>query len=56
MNIDARITPLGAAIVEALPDRRKVRRIKAAFRRGKLPPASAIFNSKQVAAFYRRKK
>ena len=45
------ITPLGAAIVEALPNRKKVNRIKRAFRERGVCPASDIFSEEQVAAW-----
>lgn len=37
------LTPLGAAIVEAMPDRDKVRKVRAAFRRTKRWPTSALY-------------
>ena len=45
------ITPLGAAIVEALPDRARVARIKRRFRDG-LCPTSAVFDADGVRRFY----
>lgn len=49
------ITPLGAAIVEALPDRERVKKIQRDFRRGKLPPVSEIFPTvTSVREFYGR--
>lgn len=48
-----RITPLGAAVVEAIPDRRKVRKIQRDFEQKKECPASAIFTAEEVEAFYR---
>lgn len=47
------ITPLGAAIVEALPDRAAARRIQRNFRRKRLCPPSAIFSPAEVVAYYR---
>jgi hypothetical protein len=42
-ELSFRLTPLGAAIVEALPDRAKVAKIKREFKKtGKCPP-SVIF-------------
>lgn len=51
-DTDLEITPLGAAIVEALPDREKVRRIKRNFREHGVCPTSAIFDADAVRAFY----
>lgn len=48
------ITPLGAAIIEALPDRDKVRRVKALFKKKKCP-VSVIFDKTGVEAFYRER-
>ncbi len=48
------LTPLGAAMVEALPDRAKVNRICRAFKRSGKCPTSAIFPTPEsVAAHYR---
>lgn len=47
------ITPLGAAIVEALPDQKAVRRIKMRFKKYRECPASMIFNPQQVMKFYK---
>lgn len=46
------ITPLGAAIVEALPDRKAVRYIKRRFRERGQVPVSSLFNAEQISAFY----
>lgn len=46
------ITPLGAAVVEALPDRKAVSRIKKRFRVNRECPISAIFSEDQVREFY----
>jgi hypothetical protein len=47
------ITPLGAAIVEALPDREKVKRIQQTFKRNGKVPTSAIFKTdSEIEAFY----
>lgn len=48
------ITPLGAAIVEALPDRDRVRRIKRRFREKRVCPTSAVFDADGVREFYAR--
>lgn len=47
------ITPLGAAIVEALPDQRKKSRIVRAFKVRSVCPSSAIFDKSAVEQFYR---
>jgi len=47
-----RITPLGAAVVEALPDRRIVAKINRDFRRLKVCPMSALFDEAGINAFY----
>jgi len=49
------LTPLGAAIVEALPDRKLVSKIKADFRRRSVCPVSAIFGQVDVEEFYRER-
>jgi hypothetical protein len=46
------ITPLGAAIVEAMPDRKAMRRIQSRFKKYNECPASVIFNLEQVERFY----
>lgn len=46
------ITPLGAAIVEVLPDRVAANRIKRRFRQGICPP-SALFSASEVVEFYK---
>lgn len=48
------ITPLGAAIVEALPDRRKVRAINRRFETEHRCPVSRVFNAEQLVAYYRQ--
>lgn len=47
------ITPLGAAIVEALPDRARVSKIKRDFNRRRVCPTSELFGDKAVRAFYK---
>lgn len=48
------ITPFGAAVVEAMPDRAKVNRITRAFKRsGKCPTSAAYPTAESVAAHYR---
>lgn len=51
-NADLEITPLGAAVVEALPDRAKVARIKRHFRESGTCPTSVIFDADAVRSFY----
>lgn len=46
------ITPLGAAVVEALPDRDRVRRIKRRFRESGTCPTSRVFDADAVRSFY----
>lgn len=48
------ITPLGAAIVEALPDRKQVARIRAEFKRNGTVPTSRIFPTQDAIAAYSR--
>jgi hypothetical protein len=45
------LTPLGAAIVEALPDRSKVSKVKKQFKNGRCP-SSNIFDVEAIDAFY----
>lgn len=47
------ISPLGAAIVEAMPDRKRVARIKRKFKATGYCPPSLIFTEDQVEKFYR---
>lgn len=49
------ITPLGAAIVEAMPDRKLMRRIKTRFKQKNECPSSQIFDARAVKAFYKTK-
>src|ERR1043166_2027193 len=46
------ITPLGAAIVEALPDRKLVYYIKKRFRVMGQVPISSLFTAEQIVKFY----
>lgn len=48
------ITPLGAAIVEAMPDKKKQQRIQRRFKQGKCP-SSAIFTREQVEDYYQQR-
>jgi hypothetical protein len=45
------ITPLGAALVEAMPDRKKMARIRRMFREKKCPD-SELFTAKAVEKWY----
>lgn len=47
------MTPLGAAIVEAMPDQKRVRAIQRAFKSSGQCPASTLFSAAQVVAFYK---
>ncbi len=48
------ITPLGAAVVDALPDQQKVKAIGRAFKQEKVCPTSGCFQTPEsVADFYR---
>jgi len=47
-----RITPLGAAIVEVLPDRRMVATINRDFKRLKVCPTSSLFDEERIKEFY----
>lgn len=53
-DTELEISPLGAAIVEALPDREKVRRIRRRFKERGTCPTSAIFDADAVRSFYAR--
>jgi len=46
------ITPFGAAIVEALPDRKLKARIARDFKVKAVCPSSLLFNTNEVEAFY----
>jgi hypothetical protein len=46
------ISPLGAALVEAMPDEARKRRIKQRFKKNKECPTSAIFDKEAVESFY----
>ena len=52
-NLVFTVTPLGAAIVEALPNRKMVRKIERDFKRMKVCPMSDLFDHAAVTAFYR---
>lgn len=47
------ITPLGAAVVEALPDQKKVKQIERDFKQRKVCPSSAIFTASEVEDWYK---
>lgn len=47
------ITPLGAAVVEALPDRKMVAKINHDFKRIKCCPVSALFDEADIQRFYK---
>lgn len=49
------LSPLGAAIVEAMPDRKRVRTIKRRFKNQRECPASLVFNRAQVEQFYKER-
>jgi hypothetical protein len=49
------ISPLGAAIVEAMPDRRRKQAVMRAFKNKAVCPASELFSAKEVEAFYRNR-
>lgn len=46
------ITPLGAAIVEAMPDRKKMGRIQHAFKESRRCPVSELFTEKEITDYY----
>ncbi len=46
------ITPLGAAMVEALPNQQQVRTIKRQFKKQAKCPPSGIFNAQELVTFY----
>jgi len=52
---DITITPLGAAIVEAMPDSRKMRAIQRAFKTNNVCPSSDIFTPAEVVAYYKER-
>ena len=56
MNKMVQLTPLGSAIVEAMPDRKMVKTIKRIFRKSGQCPASALFSELEVKAFYSKKR
>ena len=47
-----RITPLGAAVVEAMPDRKMVSKINRDFKRLKVCPMSELFDHAAIRTFY----
>lgn len=49
------ITPLGAAVVEALPKKQLVRRIERDFKRYKVCPVSELFGACAIRDFYQGK-
>ena len=51
-NSAVRITPLGAAVVEALPDRKMVAKINRDFKRLKACPMSELFDHAAILKFY----
>ncbi|GAF86739.1 unnamed protein product [marine sediment metagenome] len=46
------ITPLGAAVVEAMPDRKAVAKARRAFKRGECPTSVIFPTPESIAAFY----
>lgn len=55
MTLTHVITPLGAAIVEALPNRELKRKIQRAFEKLGECPISDIFDAESVESFYRER-
>ena len=51
-NDDCMITPLGTAIVEAMPDRKRVAQIKHDFKVHRRCPASKVYDATRVTKFY----
>lgn len=49
------ITPLGAAIVEVLPDQKRKRELMRRFKRLRECPVSKVFGPKAVVRFYRER-
>jgi hypothetical protein len=47
-----RITPLGAAVVEAMPDKKMVAKVNHDFKKYKMCPMSELFDFDAVKAFY----
>lgn len=47
------ITPLGAAIVEAMPDRKRMAYIKARFKKKRQCPVSKLFTAEELVSFYK---
>jgi hypothetical protein len=54
-QIELRITPLGAALVEAMPNRKLMRRIQTRFEKNHECPEAKLFSAKEVAAYYRKR-
>ena len=52
-NLSLTLTPLGAAIVEALPDRKMVRKIERDFKKLNVCPMSEVFDHEGIRTFYR---
>ena len=46
------ITPIGAAYVDALPDRKKAKAIHRRFLKARICPSSPLFNEADVVKFY----
>lgn len=51
-SVNLELTPLGAAIVEAMPDRKKMKAIQKDFTEHKICPESDVFSGREVVAFY----
>ncbi len=49
------ISPLGAAIVEALPDRKRKQKIERTFRQLGECPTSELFDAAEVESFYAKR-
>jgi hypothetical protein len=52
MKDTCHITPLGAAVVEAMPDRKMVNKVNRDFKRFKWCPMSALFDHAAIMAYY----
>ncbi len=55
-DLELTITPLGAAIVEAMPDRAKTRKINREFKNKRLCPTSSLFPTARLVKDYYVKK
>jgi hypothetical protein len=53
--VSLEITPIGAAIVEAMPNRERMKRIQYRFDRNNECPVSEIFTKEQVEHFYKQR-